>query len=43
MGECYAQMAESALALSCFQRALRLNPNREDFRVHINRLKRSTT
>lgn len=43
MGECYARAGESALALACFQRALRLNPNREDFRAYVNRLKRSTT
>ena len=43
MGECYARAGDSALALECYQRALQLNPNREDFRVHVTRLKRSTT
>jgi tetratricopeptide (TPR) repeat protein len=43
MGECYARSGETAVALECFQRALWLNPNREDFRVHVIRLKRSTT
>ena len=43
MAECYARAGESTLALKCFQRALQLNPNREDFRVHVIRLKRSAT
>ncbi len=43
MGECYARIGEPACALECFQRALRLNPNREDFRAHVNRLRRSAT
>ena len=43
MGKSYLQLGQSTLALRCFERALRLNPNREDYRVHISRLRRSST
>ena len=43
MGKSYLQLGETTLALGCFERALRLNPNREDYRVHISRLRRSST
>jgi tetratricopeptide (TPR) repeat protein len=42
MGECHARAGEFARALECFERALRLNPNREDFRALVIQLKRST-
>jgi tetratricopeptide (TPR) repeat protein len=43
MGKSYLQLGQTTLALGCFERALRLNPNREDYRVHISRLRRSST
>ena len=43
MGKSYLQLGQSSLALRCFERALRLNPNREDYRVHISRLRRTST
>lgn len=43
MGKSHMQLGETTRALECFERALRLNPNREDYRVHISRLRRSST
>lgn len=42
MGKSYLRFDQTTLALGCFERALRLNPNREDYRVHISRLRRSS-
>lgn len=42
MGDSYLQLNQTMLALGCFERALRLNPNREDYRIHISRLRRSS-
>ena len=42
MGKSYLELDQTILALGCFERALRLNPNREDYRIHISRLRRSS-
>ena len=42
MGNSHLRLDQTTLALGCFERALRLNPNREDYRIHISRLRRSS-
>jgi len=40
MGQCYLRQGENLMALDCFRRALRLNPNLESVRTQISYLER---
>lgn len=40
MGQCYLRQGENVMALDCFRRALRLNPNLEMIRTQISYLER---
>ena len=40
MGQAYLELENPVSALECFRRALRLNPDLEGVRAHINRLTR---
>ncbi|MBI1900132.1 MAG: tetratricopeptide repeat protein [Planctomycetia bacterium] len=41
MGQCHLQLGDTAKALDCFRRALRLNPNLEGVRANIAQIERS--
>jgi tetratricopeptide (TPR) repeat protein len=41
MGQCHLQLSNSVSALECFRRALKLNPNLEGVRAHVQHLQRS--
>jgi tetratricopeptide (TPR) repeat protein len=42
IGQCYLQLGRPRLALECFRRALRLNPNLEGIRAHVTALERAS-
>jgi tetratricopeptide (TPR) repeat protein len=41
MGHCYLQLGNTASALDCFQRALRINPGLEGVRANVQQLERT--